>query len=98
MISRNGEEWIASARFTVVEMSIRKLAGFCIVFYSAAHLCAQGRLGSSVESSTQAQEIVASAGSYTLQWRHHYERQTGLVLNGVSDDSGTLYVLMPMRV
>ena len=74
-------------------MSIRKLAGFCVVFYCLAHVYAQGRLGSSVESSTQAQEIVASAGSYTLQWRHHYERQTGLVLNGVSDDSGTLWLM-----
>jgi hypothetical protein len=74
-------------------MSIRTFAGICILSYGIAHLYAQGRPGSSGESSAQAEQIVASSGSYTLQWRHHYERQMGLVLDGVSDDNGTLWLM-----
>jgi hypothetical protein len=34
-----------------------------------------------------------SAGSYTLEWRRHYQRQVGLAPNGIADDSGTLWLI-----
>jgi hypothetical protein len=44
-------------------------------------------------SDPQPAEIVASAGSYALEWRHHYQRQIGLVGTGVADDSGNLWLI-----
>ncbi len=42
---------------------------------------------------TQSSEIISSAGSYTLEWRRHYQRQAGLALNGIADEAGTLWLI-----
>lgn len=38
-------------------------------------------------------EIISGAGTYTLEWRRHYQLQTGLVQEGIAADNGALWLI-----
>jgi len=72
----------------------------CVIsFFSfASWIGLYGQGADSQSKSTQSEtqpsaEIISSAGSYTLVWRQHYQRQNGLVPIGIADDSGTLWLI-----
>jgi hypothetical protein len=72
----------------------------CVISLScfASWVCLYGqradsRSQSSGPATQPSAEIVSSAGSYTLEWRRHYQRQTGLELRGIADEGGTLWLI-----
>jgi hypothetical protein len=72
----------------------------CVIslFFFAPWIGLYGQGADSQAKSTQSEaqpsaEIISSAGSYTLEWRQHYQRQNGLVPNGIADYSGTLWLI-----
>jgi hypothetical protein len=52
-----------------------------------------GQAQASMPESRETGEIIASAGSYRLQWRRHFQFQTGLVPTGVADEAGNLWLI-----
>lgn len=92
----------------VAEMSIRKaqpVAGTktigrllrCVTSFCAVLVLVYGQTVDS-RSRPSADEqvpgaIIPSAGSYNLEWRHHFPRTAGIVPTGTSDDNGSLWLI-----
>jgi hypothetical protein len=68
---------------------------FLACLHPSSSSCGQEAVSGTQPSRADVQpaEIIAGAGSYVLEWRHHYQRQIGLAGRGVSDDRGTLWLI-----